>query len=258
MQKRLDQLLLDRQLATDLAHAAALVMAHQVQVNQQLITKPGTLVDDQAQVAVNFGPQYVSRGGHKLAAALTAFNINVAGRICADVGASTGGFSDVLLQNHAQRVYAIDVSYGVLAWPIRQNPRVVVMERTNARHLEHLPEPVSLVVGDVSFISLKQILPAMQKWVAPTADFIVLIKPQFEAPKHLVEPGGVVTDSAHHQTIARQLMHWASQRHLQALGLIPSPLLGPAGNREFLLHLTITPATTAPSIDQLISTCFQQ
>ncbi len=154
---------------------------------------------------------YVSRGGFKLAGALQAFGLDVTGRTCVDVGACTGGFTDVLLQNGAARVYAIDVGYGQLDWKLRQDPRVVVMERTNARYLESLPEAVSFVSIDVSFISLKLILPAVKKWITPDADIVALIKPQFEAGRKQVGKGGIVKDPAVHGQVLTDLLTWSQE-----------------------------------------------
>jgi 23S rRNA (cytidine1920-2'-O)/16S rRNA (cytidine1409-2'-O)-methyltransferase len=180
---------------------------------------------------------YVSRGGFKLAAALAEFGIAVDGRICADVGACTGGFTDVLLQQGAARVYAIDVGYGQLDWKLRQDERVVVLERTNARYLETLPEPVSIVCIDVSFISLKLILPAVQGWLTAEAQIIALVKPQFEAGPAQVGKGGVVKETAVHQSVLLEIIHWAAEHGLATMGLIRSPVTGADGNVEFLLWL---------------------
>jgi 23S rRNA (cytidine1920-2'-O)/16S rRNA (cytidine1409-2'-O)-methyltransferase len=180
---------------------------------------------------------YVSRGGPKLAAALDAFQVTVAGLSCADVGASTGGFTDCLLKRGATRVYAIDVGYGQLAWKLRQDERVVVMERTNARYLEALPEPIALVTIDASFISLRLLLPAVVGWLAPVADIIPLIKPQFEAERQLVGKGGVVRDPTVHHQVLQKVAAYATGEGLAIQGLIRSPISGPAGNIEFLMHL---------------------
>jgi 23S rRNA (cytidine1920-2'-O)/16S rRNA (cytidine1409-2'-O)-methyltransferase len=172
-----------------------------------------------------------------LAAALDEFKVEPAGAICADVGASTGGFTDALLQRGARRVYAIDVGYGQLAWKLRQDEQVVVMERVNARYVEKLPELIDLVTIDASFISLKLLLPAVVKWITAPAHLIVLVKPQFEAGRNQVGKGGVVREVQVHRQILEQNVACAQQLRLEILGLMPSPLTGPAGNHEFLLHL---------------------
>ncbi len=252
--KRIDELLVARGLATDKKHAQALLMAGEVQVNGQRISTGGTRVDTGAKITTKQKSAYVSRGGHKLAAALDAFAVDPTGRICADVGASTGGFTDVLLQRGAAKVYAIDVGYGDLAWKLRNDARVVVMERTNARHVQSLPESVSLVVVDASFISLKTLLPAITKWVTSQADIITLIKPQFEAPKDAVGAGGVVRDRAVHRAVLMEILSWVQSRRLIPRALTVSPITGPAGNREFLLHIT-THSTEQPPIETLADAC---
>jgi len=263
--KRLDVLLVERGLAESRALAQRLVMAGQVRVDGQVALKPAQPVAEQAALSVDQGPPFVSRGGEKLAAALAAFPVPAVGRVCADVGASTGGFTDCLLQSGAARVYAIDVGKGILHWKLRQDPRVVVMEETNARYVPRLPEPVSLVVIDASFISLKIILPVVQNWlslssgVTPAAedqpaaenrpaeqvagdvarDVIALIKPQFEAGRVEVARGdGVVRDPAIHKRVLLDVLGYAMQSGFTPRGLIRSPLLGPKGNTEFLAWFT--------------------
>jgi 23S rRNA (cytidine1920-2'-O)/16S rRNA (cytidine1409-2'-O)-methyltransferase len=199
--------------------------------------KPGQFVPADVAVEVRATPRFVSRGGEKLAAALTAFALTPVGWVCADVGASTGGFTDALLQHGAARVYAIDVGYGQLHWRLRQDPRVVVMERTNARYLTQLPEPVQLATVDASFISLRLLLPVMRRWLTPGGHIIALIKPQFEAGRGDVGKGGVVRDPAVHRRVLMALLAWAEAEGLGNRGLLVSPLLGPKGNREFLWWL---------------------
>ena len=252
--KRIDELLVARGLAADRKQAQAMLMAGEVSVNGQRVTTAGAKVDADAAITAKQKSAYVSRGGYKLAAALDAFAIDPAGRICADVGASTGGFTDVLLQRGAEKVYAIDVGYGDLAWKLRTDARVVVMERTNARHVTALPEPVSLVTVDASFISLKTLLPAIEKWLAPQADIVTLIKPQFEAPKNAVGVGGVVRNRAVHRTVLVEILQWVRAHGLIPRALILSPITGPAGNREFLLHISPS-ATEHPPIEKLIDDC---
>ena len=234
---RLDHLLVQRSLAESRSQAQALVLAGQVRVGGQVVSKPGTRVLADAELTVDQPLPYVSRGGLKLAAALDAFDIPVEGAICADVGASTGGFTDCLLQRGAARVYAIDVGYGQLAWKLRQDERVIVMERTNARYLQVLPEPINLAVLDVSFISLGLLLPVIAGWLAPAAHVVALIKPQFETGRRHVGKGGVVRDPKVHRQVLERVAEHAREQGLAIGGLIRSPITGPAGNVEFLMHL---------------------
>ncbi len=251
-------LLIEQNLVDTPEQAQALLMAGKVMVNQQIINHPGMKVDSRTQISVKAEKPYVSRGGYKLAAALDAFNVDPANAVCADVGASTGGFTDVLLQRGAKKVYALDVGYGILAWKLRQDPRVVAMERTNARKVETLPEKISLAVIDASFISLKLILPAVLKWIEPHATIIALIKPQFEAAKEKVGKGGVIRDKTIHAEIIYELIAWCKMHNLAVLNLIVSPITGPAGNREFLLHLNADSKQTSPDASLLVENCLQQ
>jgi 23S rRNA (cytidine1920-2'-O)/16S rRNA (cytidine1409-2'-O)-methyltransferase len=233
--KRLDFLLVERGLAESRMQAQRLIRAGLVRVAGQVADKPGARVAAGAEITLQARPRFVSRGGEKLDAALVRFGLDVAGVVAADVGASTGGFTDCLLQHGASRVYAIDVGYGQLAWRLRNDSRVVVMERTNARYLESLPEPVDLVTADVSFISLSLILPAAVRWLNPSAGRVVaLIKPQFEAGRREVGKGGVVRDTGVHRRVVEQVLDIAAGLGLGLRGLMPSPLRGPAGNVEFL------------------------
>lgn len=249
---RLDILLVESGLAESRAKAQALIMAGQVRVAGQVTLKPATPVSTDAVVTVDAGPRFVSRGGEKLEAALEAFEIDVTGRICADVGASTGGFTDCLLQRGAAKVYTIDVGKGILHWKLRNDPRVVVMEETNARFVETLPEPVSLVTVDASFISLKILLPVVKKWLSPSppsplpegegrrgeGEIIALIKPQFEAGRKDVARGdGVIRDPEIHKQVLIDILGFAQHEGFHIRGLIRSPLLGPKGNAEFLVWL---------------------
>jgi 23S rRNA (cytidine1920-2'-O)/16S rRNA (cytidine1409-2'-O)-methyltransferase len=236
--QRLDILLHERGLAPSREKARAMIMAGEVSIAGQIADKPGTKFDITAELVVRAKPRFVSRGGEKLAAALADFKMNVSGRICADVGASTGGFTDCLLQNGAARVYAIDVGYGQLDYSLRQDVRVVVIERTNARYLQILDEPLSLVVIDASFISLRLLLPVIKGWLTPQADIIALIKPQFEAGKEDVGKGGVVRDSRIHRRVLQEILFFAQSQALAIRGLTISPLKGPAGNIEFLAWLS--------------------
>lgn len=236
--KRLDILLHERGLAPSRTKAQAYIMAREVLVNGEIVDKSGTKIGEDAKITVKIRPPYVSRGGEKLAGALADFSFDVSGLICADVGASTGGFTDCLLQNDAARVYAIDVGYGQLAHKVRVDERVIVMERINARYIEALDEPVQLVVIDASFISLKIILPAVKKWLTQEADVIALIKPQFEAGKKEVSKGGVVKESSVHRRVIRNIAKFAETLDFQVAGLIVSPIKGlKEGNTEFLIWL---------------------
>lgn len=255
---RLDVLLTQKELAETRSRAQALIMAGKVRVDDQVMTKAGMQVSTEAAITVEEPLPYVSRGGLKLAAALDAFEIDPAAKACADVGASTGGFTDVLLQRDAARVYAIDVGYGQLAWNLRQDDRVVVMERTNARHLDTLPEIIDLVTIDASFISLKLIFPAVIRWLAAGAKVVALVKPQFEAGKDQVGKGGVVRDRAVHYGVLEQAVADAAAHHLNLAGLIPSPITGPAGNHEFLLYLVYQHAYPALEPGSVIETCLAQ
>ena len=237
MKERLDRVLHQSGLVPSREMGKRLIMAGKVTVDGQMVDKPGTQVPVGAQLFVTAPPPYVSRGGLKLEAALDAFPVPVEGVVAADVGACTGGFTDCLLQRGAARVYAIDVGYGQLAWRLRQDERVVVMERTNARHLDALAELVDLVVVDVSFISLKLILPPAHSWLKPSGSMVALIKPQFEAGRKQVGKGGVVRDPAVHQAVLHDLLTWAEAGGFGPQSLIRSPLKGPAGNVEFLVWL---------------------
>jgi 23S rRNA (cytidine1920-2'-O)/16S rRNA (cytidine1409-2'-O)-methyltransferase len=244
---RLDQLIVDRGLAESRSRAQALLIGGRVRVGAgdeaRLDRKPGDQVDPATTIEVATPDPYVSRGGHKLAAALDDFGIDPAGRVCLDAGASTGGFTDVLLQRGAARVYAVDVGRGQLAESLRRDPRVVSMERTNARSLTDasLPEPVSLASIDVSFISLRLVLgPIATTFDQAGGDIVPLVKPQFEAGRGDV-PGGVVRDPAVHARVLREVVDAARAAGLVPVGAIASPVLGPEGNREFLLHLRVPP-----------------
>ncbi len=232
--KRLDVLLVERGLAESRTQAQRLIRAGLVRVRGQVADKPGPQVATNVEITLQARPRFVSRGGEKLKAALARFGLDVTGAVAADVGASTGGFTDCLLQHGACRVYAIDVGYGQLAWRLRNDPRVVVMERTNARYLESLPEPVDLVTVDVAFISLGLILPAAVRWLNPDGQVVALIKPQFEAGRREVGKGGVVRDPKVHRRVLERVVSIAAELGLGLCGLMPSPLRGPAGNVEFL------------------------
>ncbi len=234
---RLDVLVVERGLAESREKARALILAGQVLVDGQKADKAGTNVSVDAAIEVLSQPRYVGRGGLKLEAALDHFGIAVAGKVCLDVGSSTGGFTDCLLQRGAARVYAIDAGTGQLDWKLRNDPRVIVHEQTNARYLirDQVPEPIDLAVCDVSFISITMILPAIAGLLASHAEMVILVKPQFELERHQVGKGGIVRDPALHLQACGRV-----EQAVQALGfqaqLIPSPVLGAEGNQEFLLH----------------------
>jgi len=237
--QRLDTLLVELGLAESREKARALIMAGSVLLDDAPATKPGQVAPAGSQVRVKEPLRYVSRGGLKLEAALDAFAVDPAGLIVADVGASTGGFSDCLLQRGAAHVYAIDVGYGQLAWKLRQDSRVTSLERTNARTLPGLPDGVQadLAVVDVSFIGLDLVLPAVARFLQPEGQAIVLIKPQFEAGKARVGKGGVVRDPAVHRDVLARVLAWAAGHGWAVAGLIRSPITGPQGNIEFLALL---------------------
>ena len=238
--KRLDLVVLAKGLVHSRQRAQALIMAGKVLVNNRIVDKPGTPVflEDDIVLQVKDHP-YVSRGGLKLEKALHTLGIDINGFVCLDVGASTGGFTDCLLQHGAGRVYAIDVGYGQLDWKLRQNPRVVVIERMNIRHMqsETLPQLVDLVTIDVSFISLKKVVPDVLKYMKKSAGILALIKPQFEVGKKNVGKGGVVRDPLLHAQVIENLSDFFVKKHLFCEWVIPSPILGPKGNREFFMSL---------------------
>jgi 23S rRNA (cytidine1920-2'-O)/16S rRNA (cytidine1409-2'-O)-methyltransferase len=237
--KRLDVLLVERQLAETRQRSQALIMAGDVQVNGAVMTKAGVLVAEDAEIVVRQPLKYVGRGGYKLEGALEAFNVNPREKICADVGASTGGFTDCLLQRGAAKVYAIDVGYGQLAWKIRNDPRVVVMDRVNVRFLDSLPELIDLSVIDVSFISLTLVLASVAKFLQPQGEIIALVKPQFEAGRDQVGKGGIVRDERVHRAVIEKISQFANENAWRVLGVIRSPIEGADGNVEFLMHLMV-------------------
>lgn len=234
---RADELLVARGLATSRSQARALIMARAVRSGDRVIDKAGTALDPDTELTVVAPPRFASRGGEKLDWALEQFGLDVTGAICADFGASTGGFTDVLLQRGAARVYALDVGYGQLDYRLRTDSRVVVMERTNVRYLEQLPEPIDLVTIDVSFISLALVLPAAKRVLAPDGACVALIKPQFEAGQEKVGKGGVVRDPQVHREVLARVLDTAVDLGFGVAGLTRSPITGPAGNVEFLVLL---------------------
>lgn len=234
---RLDVLLVDRQLAPSRSKAAAMIMAGEVNVDARVIDKPGAFVRAEAEISLKAKPRYVSRGGLKLEAALSGFAVDPAGKVCADIGASTGGFTDCLLQHGAARVYAIDVGSGVLDYRLRSDDRVIVMEGVNARYLERIGEPADIAVIDVSFISLRLILPAVSRLVSAAADVIALVKPQFEAGRSEVGKGGIVRDASVHRRVLTETAAAAQSLQFTPIDLMRSPITGAKGNTEFLMWL---------------------
>jgi 23S rRNA (cytidine1920-2'-O)/16S rRNA (cytidine1409-2'-O)-methyltransferase len=241
MKRRLDQYLVDEGLSESREKAKRAIIAGQVLVNGHKALKASDQAKATDRIEVVAPEKYVSRGGHKLEQALDHFNLNVEGLLAADLGASTGGFTDCLLQRGVEKIYAVDVGKGQLAWSLRQDPRVIVMEKINARHLlpRHMPAPfhgVDIVVIDCSFISLTKILPAAVSLTVPAGRVVALIKPQFEAGKSAVDEGkGVIRDPMIHQSVIERLRRFvAEDLHLNWLGVTESPILGPAGNKEFL------------------------
>ena len=241
---RLDVYLADNGMAESRSAAQRMVMAGSVRINGQVALKPAVSVVNSDAVTVDQPPLFVSRGGEKLLGALQAFDReDLHGAICVDVGASTGGFTDCLLQHGAVKVYAIDVGYGILHWKLRQDPRIVVMEKTNARYVEGFPEKIDLVTIDASFISLRTILPVVKSWLVESdSEIIALIKPQFEAGRRDAARGeGVIRDPVIHKRILTEMIEFAEGTGFYVMGLVRSPLTGPKGNMEFLIHLSNQP-----------------
>lgn len=250
---RLDVLLVEKGLADSRAKAQALIMAGQVRVAGQVALKPATPTQADATLTVDTGPRFVSRGGEKLEGALEAFKIDVTGFVCTDVGASTGGFTDCLLQRGAAKVFAIDVGKGILHWKLRNDPRVVVMEETNARFVESLPEKIDFVTVDASFISLKVLLPVIKRWKVDSG-IVALVKPQFEAGKKEVSRGdGVIRDPEIHRLVLLDVLRFAKTEGFGLRGLVRSSLLGPKGNTEFLVWLGLEPNETV--VEELVEQC---
>jgi 23S rRNA (cytidine1920-2'-O)/16S rRNA (cytidine1409-2'-O)-methyltransferase len=237
--QRLDQLLVDRGLAESRTRAQGLILAGLVYSGEQRLEKPGLNLDASASLEVRGRDHpWVGRGGVKLAHGLEHFKIDVKGKICLDLGASTGGFTDVLLSHGAAKVFAVDVGFGQLDWRLRNDPRVVVLEKTNARYLSEtdVPALVDLIVCDASFIGLETLLPEPLKRAAPGCTLIALIKPQFEVGRESLPKGGVVRDPAQHEAVCRRISAWLDALPgWRVLGVEPSPILGPKGNREFLI-----------------------
>ncbi|MBI2885791.1 MAG: TlyA family RNA methyltransferase [Chloroflexi bacterium] len=238
---RLDTLLVERGFAATREKARSFILAGQVRVAGQVADKPGRLMAADALIALEEPPRYVGRGGIKLVHALDALHVDPRGLVALDIGASTGGFTDCLLQRGARRVYAIDVGYGQLDYRLRQDPRVVVLERVNARYPLSLPELADLATMDVSFISVTQVIPSVVHSLKPGSPLVTLVKPQFEVGKGKVGRGGVVRDTRLHAEVLSRCINWAIAHGLRLGGLTPSPILGDAGNREFFLLLRTEP-----------------
>lgn len=236
--QRLDNLLVTRGLAENKSKARAMIMAGEVSIASKVISKPGTLVDENASLEIAEKLPYVSRGGIKLAHALDEFKLNVTSLTAMDIGSSTGGFTDCLLQRGAKRVYAIDVGYGQLDYKLRQDPRVVVMEKINARYPFSLPEKVNITTIDLSFISVTKVIPNIIGHLIQPGYIIVLFKPQFEAQRKEVARGGIIKDPQVHARVLGQFIVWAADHNLRLRQLVASPILGAEGNKEFLILLT--------------------
>ena len=235
--RRIDTLLVVRGLVESREKARVMVMEGAVVADNRTVMKPSTLVDEDAEVKILQSPLFVSRGGLKLDYALDQFRIDVSTLVAVDVGASTGGFTDCLLKHGSRKVYAVDVGYGQLDYRLRQDPRVVVMERINARYAFNLPEPVDLATVDVSFISLEKVVPTVAKLVKSRGPLIALVKPQFEVGKGQVGKGGLVKDPLVHAMVLGRFIYWAVEHGFRLGGLVASPILGAEGNREFLVLL---------------------
>jgi len=235
--QRLDNLLVARELAENESKAQAIIMAGKVTVSGKVITKPGTQVDENASLELAEKLPYVSRGGIKLAHALDEFKLDVTSLTAMDIGASTGGFTDCLLQRGAKRVYAIDVGYGQLDYKLRQDPRVVVMERINAHYPFPLPERVNMATIDLSFISVTKVIPNLIGHLIQPGYIIILFKPQFEAKRKEVPKGGIIKDPQIHANVLGRFIVWATEHDLRLRGLVASPILGAEGNKEFLILL---------------------
>lgn len=246
-------------LVDSLDHAQRLVMAGQVRAAGQVVQNSSVSFSEDVQIEIDWGPRFVSRGGEKLAAALERFNVDVSGLVCADIGASTGGFTDCLLQYGAQKVFAIDVGQGILHWKLRSDPRVVVMERMNVRYMDRLPEPVDLITIDVSFISTKKIFPIVKSWFKhQKSRLIALIKPQFEASKAESSRGkGVIKDPAIHKQVLYDVLHFATTEGYQVSGIMVSPIKGTKGNKEFFAELT-RPGHNNENYQEMVEALFSQ
>ncbi len=239
MKKRLDTILIERNLVESKHKAQAIILAGQVFVNNRKIDKPGKKFSKDINIFIKELPKYVSRGGLKLEHAINSFGIDVKNKICMDVGASTGGFTDCLLQHGAKKVYAIDVGYGQLHYKLRNDPRIINIEKCNFRYIEKkiILEPIDLCTVDVSFISLKLIIPRCLDFLKDNGNIVALIKPQFEAGKDEVEKGGLIKNPEKHKKILENLFKFFNELNLKNYGCIESPILGQKGNKEFLIYL---------------------
>ncbi len=238
--RRIDSLLVERGLVESRTKAQALVMAGEVVVDGKVAVKPGTLVAEEAEITVLEPPPFVGRGGIKLDYALDQFHLDVRSKVVADIGASTGGFTDCLLKRGAERVYAIDVGYGQIDYSLRQDSRVVVMDRVNARYPVSLPEKVDMATMDVSFISVEKVIPSVAELLKDRGCLLVLIKPQFEAERREVGKGGVVKQPVVHARVLGRFIAWMTDHRFKLGGLVASPILGAAGNREFFVLMRLT------------------
>lgn len=241
MKNRLDQILIQRNIAPTVESARAMIIAGEVYINEQISDKPGRLCSNDVSLRIKEKCPYVSRGGLKLEKALSHFRISASNLTAIDIGASSGGFTDCLLQHKAKKVYAVDVAYGQLAWKIRQDPRVIVLERFNARNISSKDigsDPIDLAVMDVSFISLTTLLPPISKLFIQDVAILALIKPQFELPRTDIGPKGVVSDPYLHQKAIDKIESFVQHVGLVSRGTVPSPILGPKGNREFLIYIS--------------------
>lgn len=237
--QRLDILMVEKGLASSREKAKALIMAGDVYIKEVKYDKAGQLVDVNSEIILRRQMPFVSRGGYKLEKAMASFPIDLDGKVCMDIGASTGGFTDCMLQNGAAKVYSIDVGYGQLAWKLRTDARVVNLERTNIRYLseEQVPELVDFISVDVSFISLRLVLPVAQRFLKEDGAIVALVKPQFEAGKEKVGKKGVVRDAGVHEEVVRNIVGFTTGLHMIPAGLTYSPIRGPEGNIEYLLYI---------------------
>lgn len=254
---RADELVVRQGLAPSRSRAKVLIVAGDVFTPNGRVSKPAEQLSADVELSLRAKPRFVSRGGEKLQAALDAFQIDVSGCVAADIGASTGGFTDCLLQAGARHVYAIDVGYGQLDYSLREDERVTVMERTNARYLQPLPESVDLIVLDVAFISLRLVLPAALQSLKQGGRVVALVKPQFEAGREAVSRQGVVRDEGTRERVVREVIDFASSQQLGFDGLIRSPVIGPAGNEEFLVSLVEGKGSDQTHVDSEIGRVFQ-
>jgi 23S rRNA (cytidine1920-2'-O)/16S rRNA (cytidine1409-2'-O)-methyltransferase len=250
---RADELIVAQGHADSRSKAKAMILAGDVRIGDRMVRRPAEMLPVGTELTVARPPRYVSRGGFKLEHALDTFEIDVTGKVAADLGASTGGFTDCLLQGGARRVYAVDVGYGQLDYRLREHERVVVMERTNVRYLQELPELTDLVTIDVSFISLEHVLPVAARLLKPQGELVALIKPQFEAGKAAVDRKGVVRDEKTREQVVIRIVDIARSESLELQGLVRSPLIGPAGNEEFLAHFLLhgQPAEVSVLLDRV-------